>query len=149
MELNNLIMSKLKHFMLSCSLFIFMCGLAACQSSTPEQQPESNEDEKTMVPYQDIPVADFKAKMQEEGIVILDVRTPEETAEGKIDGAMEIDFHGIDFVSEIEKLDRDKTYLVYCRSGNRSGKTCKMMSEKGFKKLFNLEGGYSAWSKEN
>lgn len=80
------------------------------------------------------------------GVVVLDVRTPEETAQGKIQGAIELDFRSPDFAAEVAKLDPEKTYLVYCRSGNRSGKACHLMAEKGFKNLFNLSGGYLAWN---
>lgn len=79
-------------------------------------------------------------------MVILDVRTPEETAEGMIEGAEQLDYNADNFEAEIEKLDKEKTYLVYCRSGNRSGKACALMAEKGFKNLYNMKGGYRLFS---
>ena len=63
--------------------------------------------------YKDINVDEFKTLMNKDNVVLLDVRTPEETAEGMIASAQEIDFKANDFESKIEKLDRDKTYLVY------------------------------------
>jgi rhodanese-related sulfurtransferase len=99
--------------------------------------------------YTDIDVEQFKAKMTAADIVVLDVRTPEETAEGMIDGAIEIDFQNANFQEQIDQLDKDKTYLVYCRSGGRSADACEMMQEKGFESLYNLEGGYLRWSAEN
>ncbi len=77
-----------------------------------------------------------------EQITLLDVRTPEEIAEGKMDGAMEIDFRAADFKSNVEKLDKEKTYYVYCRSGGRSGKTVKMMREMGIPNSYNILGGF-------
>jgi len=50
------------------------------------------------------------------------------------------------FMNEIEKLDREKPYLVYCRSGNRSGKACNMMDQLGFGNTYNLIGGMLAWA---
>ncbi len=94
-------------------------------------------------------VADFKAKMQEENTVILDVRTPKETAEGKIAGAIELDVKANNFKEKVGALDKNKTYLVYCRSGRRSVKACGIMEEMGLEKLYNLEGGYQAWSTVN
>ncbi len=79
-------------------------------------------------------------------MVLLDVRTPEEIADGKIDGALELDYFADSFSTEIDKLDKNKHYLVYCRSGGRSAKSIALMKEKGFEKCTNLKGGYTAWS---
>ena len=86
---------------------------------------------------------------QDEDAVILDVRTEEEIEEGYIPGAKKIDFYkGQGFIDEIEKLDKDKNYYVYCRSGNRSGQACAIMDQKGFKNSYNLAGGFSQWKGE-
>lgn len=78
--------------------------------------------------------------------VILDVRTAEEVSEGAIPGALNIDIHkGQEFVDEIEKLDTDKSYYVYCRSGARSGQACSVMNQLGFDKAYNLAGGFMEW----
>ncbi len=77
--------------------------------------------------------------------VILDVRTPEEFAEGYVENAVNIDFYEDVFPDELEGLDRDKTYLIYCRSGSRSGKTFKMMENLGFKDVYNMKGGIESW----
>ena len=130
-------------------LFSFLLAVAFCQCQPTQQQAPDQKTTKEQAPappYQDLSVSEFKAKMNTANVVVLDVRTPAETAEGKIDGAMEIDYHADGFAEKIIALDKEKTYLVYCRSGNRSGKTCKMMAGKGFKKLYNLEGGFMAWS---
>lgn len=78
-------------------------------------------------------------------IVVLDVRTPEEFAEGHIAGAKNLDFHGDDFAKQLNALDKSKTYLVHCASGGRSGKTCKLMDEDKFAKIYHMNGGFSAW----
>jgi len=93
-----------------------------------------------------IGAAEFKKLQTEPNTVVLDVRTPEEVAGGIIQGAsLFLDYHSAEFAQQLDGLDKEKTYLVYCRSGNRSGKAGAMMQEKGFKKLYNLEGGISAW----
>ncbi len=71
-------------------------------------------------------------------VVILDVRTPEEFKETHVTGARNIDFKSPGFKAEIEKLDKDKSYKLYCRSGNRSGKTLDLMKTMGFRDLENL-----------
>ena len=96
--------------------------------------------------FKNADVKKFKEKIEKgENIVILDVRTPAETAEGMIKGAINIDVNASSFNSEIAKLDKEKTYLVYCRSGMRSTKACNILCESGFINLVNLSGGYGAW----
>jgi rhodanese-related sulfurtransferase len=93
-------------------------------------------------------VLEFSKKITESGVVILDVRTPGEFAEGYIEGARMIDFQGGSFETEIASLDKDVTYAVYCRSGNRSGQAVKIMQDAGFLNLFNLEGGVIDWANQ-
>lgn len=81
--------------------------------------------------------------------VILDVRTDEEMEEGYIPGAIQIDFYrGQGFLEEIDKLDKSKNYYVYCRSGNRSGQACALMTSRGFGNCYNLMGGMLEWEGE-
>lgn len=91
-------------------------------------------------------VSEFSKKITESGIVILDVRTAEEIAEGHIEGAQFMDFYREDFKIEIESMDKEFTYAVYCRSGKRSGKAIEIMQEAGFHNLFNLDGGIIDWA---
>ena len=79
--------------------------------------------------------------------VIMDVRTPDEFAAGHIAGARPLDFNAPDFADRVKELPRDKTYLVYCRSGNRSAKAVKLMQEAGFTNLIDLGGGMLDWEK--
>ena len=83
------------------------------------------------------------------GFIILDVRTPGEFSSGQIKGANNIDFRSDDFETNISRLDKNKTYLVYCHSGNRSSQAVSMMKDKGFKSLKNLDGGIANWVAEN
>jgi len=82
------------------------------------------------------------------GAVLLDVRTPEEVAEGIIPGASVLDFTATDFDQQISSLDKSKTYFVYCASGGRSGKTVDLMKTKGFENVYGLDGGMGAWKEE-
>ncbi|WP_430931074.1 rhodanese-like domain-containing protein, partial [Robiginitalea biformata] len=75
-----------------------------------------------------------------------DVRTAEEMEEGYIPGPIQIDIYsGQGFLDEVEKLDKCKSYYVYCRSGNRSGQRCSLMQSKGFERTYNLVGGMLEW----
>jgi len=80
---------------------------------------------------------------------ILDVRTPEEFENSRIPNSINIDFYNPqNFISEIEKLEKDNNYYVYCRTGVRSANSCQLMSELGFKKVYNLLGGIVEWKGE-
>lgn len=69
--------------------------------------------------------------------MIIDVRTPAEFAGGHLDGAVNIDIQSPDFVSQIDGLDRNGSYVVYCRSGNRSGMAMAQMLDMGFTDVSN------------
>ncbi len=96
--------------------------------------------------YQNIQVEEFKEKMKESNTKILDVRASEELSEGGIEGHQMINFLDPDFEDHIAELDRDTTYLVYCRSGNRSANACTLMETMGFNNLYNLSGGIKSWN---
>ena len=83
--------------------------------------------------------------MNSEDVVVLDVREPSETAGGKIAKAIQIPISGLGKrIGEIEKY-KDKTLLVYCKTGARSGIACKELSKNGFEKVHSLSGGMLAW----
>jgi len=88
---------------------------------------------------------------QEDGKnIVLDVRTSQEYAEGRIEGSKNLDVLKTDlFTTSIEKLDKSKTYYVICRSGTRSQKAANQMKEAGFKNVFNITGGMQAWEAAN
>ena len=94
----------------------------------------------------DLGVSEFSTKVAEAGVITLDVRTPIEFGEGHIEGARLIDFQSGNFENEIAALDKNATYAVYCRSGNRSGQAVKTMQDAGFTNVFNMNGGVIEWA---
>lgn len=80
------------------------------------------------------------------GTVVLDIRTPQEYAEARIDGAVNIDFYATDFADSIAELPRDASYVMYCRSGNRSAEAAKLMKDLGFEDVSELDGGILSWA---
>ncbi len=80
--------------------------------------------------------------------VIIDVRTPEEFEGEHIENAINIDFYSEAFREELDNLDKNKTYLIYCRSGGRSGSTLDIMAELNFKEVYNVLGGILSWEAE-
>jgi phage shock protein E len=88
-----------------------------------------------------------KAVAKEKEIVVLDVRTPKEVAAGHIEGSKSINFYDADFKEQVAKLDKSKSYVVFCAVGGRSAKACAQMVDLGFKDVRNVEGGMKAWEK--
>lgn len=80
------------------------------------------------------------------GHIVLDVRTPEEFAGGHIDGAINIDFYAADFADHIANLDPGASYVLYCRSGNRSAETAKLMNDLDFADVDEIDGGVLSWA---
>lgn len=78
-------------------------------------------------------------------LMVLDVRTPEEFAEGHLANAVNIDFYAGDFSDQLAALDPETPYVLYCRSGNRSATTAEMMEELGFADVTEVDGGILAW----
>jgi len=80
--------------------------------------------------------------------VILDVRTAKEFASGHIEDAINLDYYSKTFMDDLDRLDKTKTYLVYCRTGSRSGKAFNFMKELRFQKVYGMEGGIIRWQAE-
>lgn len=79
------------------------------------------------------------------GGVIVDLRTPDEVAKGYIKGAVFVDYLSKEWEKEVAKLDKNKTYYIYCAAGGRSADAAEYMEKHGFKKVYNLEKGFSDW----
>jgi rhodanese-related sulfurtransferase len=89
---------------------------------------------------------EFKSKLASTPkAVLVDVRTPEEVAEGMIEGAINIDYKDDSFAEKIGSLDKTIPYFLYCKSGKRSGDAASEMERLGFEKVYVLEGGYIKW----
>lgn len=80
--------------------------------------------------------------------IILDVRTPAEYGQGHIAGARLLDYRSAQFSAGLEGLDKSKTYFVYCRTGNRSGRALQMMESLGFGQIYHLKAGIMDWASQ-
>jgi len=81
-------------------------------------------------------------------VQLVDVRTPQEVANGVIAGASNINFYDKAFVSTIIKMDKQKPIAVYCAVGGRSANAGSKLKKLGFLKIYDLTGGFSDWKKE-
>lgn len=79
------------------------------------------------------------------GLVILDVRTPAEFAEARLDGSIMVDYNAADFRDRVDELAKDVPYVMYCRSGNRSAGAREIMRELGFTEVYEIGGGINDW----
>jgi phage shock protein E len=130
----------------------------ACSNSQPTQTNTVNGNENnsstqnltdTGSVFKVISAADFGDKISNQQGIILDVRTPGEYKKGFIKDARLLDIFGDNFDAELNKLDRNATYYVYCASGGRSAECTEKMQTLGFKKVYDLDGGMGAWRNAN
>jgi len=99
--------------------------------------------------YENVSVDEFSKLIKQKDVQILDVRTPEEYAEGHIKGALLANYNGETFKEDALKvLDKSKKVAIYCRSGRRSALAAEILSKEGFT-LYNLETGVIGWTKDN
>jgi rhodanese-related sulfurtransferase len=80
--------------------------------------------------------------------VLIDIRTPEEFMSGYIEGAVNINYHDNDFIEKLDKLDKSKTYLIYCRTGRRSSDTLNVMKRLKFNEVYRILGDIVRWKAE-
>ena len=127
---------------------IGLIGIDVWQSSAESPKDSKSEPEKVQILKNITPKEAYdliQEHKDDENFVILDVRTPGEFAQGYIKNAKNVDYYSKTFRDELEKLDKKKMYLVYCRSGNRSGRTLRVMQELNYSQAYNMTGGIGGW----
>ena len=85
---------------------------------------------------------------EDSDFVILDIRTPGEYQSGHLKNSIMIDFYSETFAEEINRLDKGKTYLIHCRSGNRSTRSMGLFKKLKFQKIYHLSSGINGWNSE-
>jgi len=147
---------------LSISLVFILLLAFSFQCSTKDgdtnKETSSGNKDNTTTNDSDIISKDISAKESYDMInknkdnpdfILIDVRTPGEYNSGHIANSTLIDFLSPSFEDNINKLEKNKTYLIYCRSGNRSASALKTMKELGFDNVYNMLGGIILWEKES
>lgn len=127
-------------------LLIFL--MAGCDSEAQNTNGgDSPSSESAAVKLQNVDIDRFEALLQEEGVQVLDVRTPAEVAAGMVPGAKHINVNDADFGSRAaSELDKDKPVAVYCKMGGRSSRASDQLAKLGFKTIYNYTGGMSEWA---
>lgn len=121
------------------------CAFAGCYKS-PDVPAPAPAGGANALPA-NLPPAEALAFIRDAKPVVIDIRTAEEHAAGYIEPThLTLDFYAPDFKEQLAKLDRGASYLLYCRSGRRSGTALGLMKELGFSGARDLAGGIVAWS---
>jgi len=115
-------------------LLFILHGLTYCNSQETEV-------------IQKIEVSTFKEHIKNKEVQLIDVRTPKEYKQGAIKNAILMNFYEDNFEEQLLTLNKEKPVYLYCHSGGRSGKASKKLFHLGFKKIYDLKGGYKAWQK--
>ena len=143
---NVVILSLISVFMMSCgsSKDVVSQEVEETINESVENSISDLEDEMSIV-SEDVTAEEFKALIDKNNGILLDVRTKDEVASGMIKNAINLDYYSATFKDDVAKLDKNKPVYVYCRSGGRSGGAKKILTSIGFKTVYNLKGGYSNW----
>lgn len=120
-----------------CTFIIFLFGC----NIKPTGQNSSLEE------VENVDQATFQKLISEGDGILIDVRTQEEISNGVIAEPLKIDFLSEDFYEKLDELPKDKEIYLYCAVGARSAKAAEYLKEKGYPKVYNLEGGYVEWVK--
>lgn len=131
---------------------IAFISFSACGTMSNDSADKVNQNAESPAPPQDqiavnVDVEEFQSLIAKKQGVVLDVRTPQEYNAGHLTDCTHMDFYSSDFSQQLDQLDKNKPVYVYCKVGGRSGKTMSMLKDKGFAEVYNLDGGYDAWSK--
>jgi len=114
------------------NIFIFFLIFFSCK----------NNDNFELLDYKN-----FKVQIENKNVQLFDVRTPEEFEIGNINGSINVDFKNDEiFNTFFKNLNKSDTIYLYCRSGNRSKKSAEKLIDLGFKKIYDLKGGFIEWN---
>lgn len=128
-------------------LTVLVLAIAGCTDNTTQaEKPTQTQTTVSQKNYRDISVTDAANMIAStKDLVVLDIRSPEEFAEGHIEGAVNVDFRQANFAAELANLDKDQTYLLHCHSGGRSSKSIKILEELGFTDIAHMKQGIQGW----
>jgi rhodanese-related sulfurtransferase len=135
-------MLKLKKSLIRIVFLLVLIGsFLSCKNNS-----STSENQNSGIISKDLNVTDFEVLIaKNQDLLLIDVRTVEEYSNGHLMNSVNIDYNKDDFKDNLEKLDKSKAIAVYCAVGGRSGKAKKILSEMGFKEVYNLDGGIKAW----
>lgn len=124
----------------------FLVLLFSCQ---PKKNTLDNSSDKVIqeIEVKSIKATEFQNLSKEANSIIVDVRTPQEVAQGKIPNAIVINIYDSDFEERISQLPKEKEILIYCSAGVRSAQAGEYLIANGFTSVYHLQGGLGDWYK--
>lgn len=120
---------------------VLVTSIVGCNNRKPSKTITNSGEINVVTP------AEFKEKSTNQ--TIIDIRTPQEFVGGHIEGAVNINLFDKNFLTQISEFDKSKPIFLYCRSGNRTYSASKKVSELGFEKVYDLQGGIQNWARSN
>ncbi len=130
---------------LSTSFVAFGCNNSNAKADKTTSSKTEMVQQQAANVIENVDVKTFKKLIATKKGQLVDVRTPQEWESGTIKGAIKINLYDKTFQEQLKKLDKNKPVYVYCKSGGRSSNAAKQMEKMGFKKVYNLNGGITAW----
>ncbi len=126
---------------------LFLAVFSACQpSSTTQSTNTEGTSQTSATSVVTLNAQEFATKSR--AGTVLDVRTADEITQGKIEGAVEIDFYSSDFLDQVNQISKDQEVYVYCAVGARSEEAARMLIQQGYTKVYHLQGGIQAWGQQ-
>lgn len=121
-------------YIISTLLVVFAASFNACIGQEPNT-------------IRILPVQDYSVQIQRTvPLQLIDVRTPDEYAQGHLPQAENVNVLAEDFEERISSYDKEQPIYIYCQSGNRSKKAAAKLAEMGFTQIFDLQGGFKNWT---
>jgi len=130
------------------TLFFVISLTLSCKENKIEEQKITKSEQQIII-NKKLVASDFNTTIENKSVQLIDVRTPKEYKDGHIKNSENINFYDTDFLTQMNKLDKNKPLYIYCRSGGRSGKAAAQLKEQGFTKVYDLQGGILDWKKNN
>lgn len=127
-------------------ILLTACALAFTSCEPKKESADATNGESVKATITNLDPKQFQEKSANG--IILDVRTAEEVAAGKIPGSISIDFYADDFLTKASELPKDKEIYLYCAVGARSAQAADLLVQQGFTKVYHLSGGIQAWTGE-
>lgn len=130
-------------------LAVSLCalGVNACSGAASGETPEQEAAIGVAGYYAEVSAKEAAEMIsQSPDLVVLDVRTPEEFAQGHIDGAINVNLRGDDFLEQLAQLDHAATYVLHCKSGTRSAEALEVMKAQEFSSIVHMSEGFDGWT---
>jgi rhodanese-related sulfurtransferase len=131
------------------SALLLFLSFTACQSpSSSEASQSATASSSTIATASVVTLTVQEFASQSAKGTILDVRTAGEVAQGKIEGALVIDYYSSNFLDQVRQLPKDQEVFLYCAVGARSEEAARLLVQQGYTKVYHLQGGIQGWSQE-